>query len=493
MINLICIGCGTSLIKKNAGFYLCPNCQKKYDLIFDIPYIYKFQKHDLLSLIEIYANKLIHNDVSPFSKITLKKWHKLLKKGLLSSNRNKTLINIPDWASPWYENRFREYAIFKTLTQGINLSNKKILDVGAGLGFDSYNLISEKACITAFEFSPFLAKLGQQTLSSINWIGGSACNLPFKNHSFDYIFCNQTLHHINDLPNALKEMLRVLKIGGSIITIGDSYLSIDKDTNFELDIFNEHKDVLSGINESIISIKTMTDFFNKYEKYLSINAVSHVSNSHLPSESYLNKEINNFNLISLNYPENLKEMQHYFDAFSFKITINKKIHIKQNFVNENSILINPKKFIHQINHNTKIAYKIAQLIPNKFLNYQLLSREHGKFFLLNGLQKPILNYPWRQAYKVLRLFYSHNTKKISFSLSNPQFKTKHIIIKVNGKFTKHISLKYLWKKIKITFPQSKKNNVIEFIVSDKNDQYFLISPLNPVYLNLQIYKKFKKI
>jgi len=40
------------------------------------------------------------------------------------------------------------------------------------------------------------------------------CNLPFKDNSYDIIFCNHVLEHIPDDTKAMQELYRVLKIGG---------------------------------------------------------------------------------------------------------------------------------------------------------------------------------------------------------------------------------------------------------------------------------------
>ena len=40
------------------------------------------------------------------------------------------------------------------------------------------------------------------------------CNLPFKDNEFDVILCNHVLEHIPDDTKAIKELYRVLKVGG---------------------------------------------------------------------------------------------------------------------------------------------------------------------------------------------------------------------------------------------------------------------------------------
>ena len=39
-------------------------------------------------------------------------------------------------------------------------------------------------------------------------------NLPFNDDSFDIVFCNHVLEHIQDDTKAMKELYRVMKKGG---------------------------------------------------------------------------------------------------------------------------------------------------------------------------------------------------------------------------------------------------------------------------------------
>ena len=42
-------------------------------------------------------------------------------------------------------------------------------------------------------------------------------SLPFADETFDIVACRRAAHHFTDLPRALREMARVLKIGGRLI------------------------------------------------------------------------------------------------------------------------------------------------------------------------------------------------------------------------------------------------------------------------------------
>ena len=46
---------------------------------------------------------------------------------------------------------------------------------------------------------------------------GSSENLPFKNETFNVVFCRSTLHHLKNPKKAIDEMQRVLKPNGKII------------------------------------------------------------------------------------------------------------------------------------------------------------------------------------------------------------------------------------------------------------------------------------
>ncbi|WP_293870997.1 class I SAM-dependent methyltransferase [Flavobacterium sp.] len=51
-------------------------------------------------------------------------------------------------------------------------------------------------------------------LSPLADVKADICNLPFEDNTYDIIFCNHVLEHIQDDTKAMKEMYRVLKPGG---------------------------------------------------------------------------------------------------------------------------------------------------------------------------------------------------------------------------------------------------------------------------------------
>jgi ubiquinone/menaquinone biosynthesis C-methylase UbiE len=112
--------------------------------------------------------------------------------------------------------------------------------------------------------SPILACRGKKNIARVRWVGGFSQLLPFKTASFDYIFCNAALHHMHDIPEAISEMLRVLRPGGYLFTTCDSYRMDCAEIDYELKVFNNDPVVLLRVNEQIPRFKEYVATLEKY-------------------------------------------------------------------------------------------------------------------------------------------------------------------------------------------------------------------------------------
>lgn len=91
-----------------------------------------------------------------------------------------------------------------------------ILDVGAGTGNFSYELAKMGFQVIALEPSEVMRNQGK-THENVVWKAGAAEAIPLQNESVDAIICILASHHFTDLPQALKEMKRVLRSSGKIV------------------------------------------------------------------------------------------------------------------------------------------------------------------------------------------------------------------------------------------------------------------------------------
>ena len=82
--------------------------------------------------------------------------------------------------------------------------NTSLLDIGSGNGFFSYYL-ERDFNVTTFDFSFCMLKNNPVKPKVL----GSALELPFKNNSYDIVFCSNLLHHLWPPEVAVREMVRV--------------------------------------------------------------------------------------------------------------------------------------------------------------------------------------------------------------------------------------------------------------------------------------------
>ena len=106
------------------------------------------------------------------------------------------------------------------------------LDAGAGRGIASYALAKDGFTVTALEPDPSdivgngaIRALAAQTGLSIKVEQEISEQLPFESSSFDLVFARAVLHHIADLPAAMREFRRVLRKGGVFIATREHVIS----------------------------------------------------------------------------------------------------------------------------------------------------------------------------------------------------------------------------------------------------------------------------
>jgi SAM-dependent methyltransferase len=97
------------------------------------------------------------------------------------------------------------------------LAGRRVLDYGCGHGMASVVLARRGATVTALDLSPgYLAEARRRALAndvSVEFVQADGERLPFADASFDRVWGNAILHHL-DLRAAARELRRVLAPGG---------------------------------------------------------------------------------------------------------------------------------------------------------------------------------------------------------------------------------------------------------------------------------------
>jgi SAM-dependent methyltransferase len=121
------------------------------------------------------------------------------------------------------------------------------LDAGAGRGIASYALAKDGFKVTALEPDPSdlvgggaIRSLARDAKLPITVEENLSERLPFDDGSFDVIFARAVLHHIADLPAAMREFHRVLRPGGIFVAAREHVISNASDLPAFFDIHPLH-------------------------------------------------------------------------------------------------------------------------------------------------------------------------------------------------------------------------------------------------------------
>ena len=102
-----------------------------------------------------------------------------------------------------------------------------ILDCGCGIGTSSYFLAKEDFKVTAIDLSPlFISEARKKYGNQLNlkFFVEDASRMSFQNNSFDAICSYDMLEHVTDIKSVLREMSRVIKVGGLLIIFMPNHL-----------------------------------------------------------------------------------------------------------------------------------------------------------------------------------------------------------------------------------------------------------------------------
>lgn len=96
--------------------------------------------------------------------------------------------------------------------------NKKVLEIGCGIGIDTAEFARVGAEISAIDISSHSIELARKRLDFYSLLAdiniGDAEHLDFSENYFDFVYSWGVLHHTPDIKKAVSEVFRVLKPGG---------------------------------------------------------------------------------------------------------------------------------------------------------------------------------------------------------------------------------------------------------------------------------------
>ena len=98
---------------------------------------------------------------------------------------------------------------------------KAVLDVGTGEGYGTSHIAKVAKSVQGLEFAHPLVEHANSRYGSkkLSYMQGKAEVLPFEEYTFDTVISLQLIEHLPDYKVFIKEAYRVLKPGGTMVTV----------------------------------------------------------------------------------------------------------------------------------------------------------------------------------------------------------------------------------------------------------------------------------
>ncbi len=106
-------------------------------------------------------------------------------------------------------------------------AGERILDVAAGTGASAAPMAKAGALVTALDISHGMLEEGRRRHPDIEFVHGSATELPFDDDTFDAVTISFGLRNVQQPRAALSEFYRVLKPAGRLVVCEFSHPPVD--------------------------------------------------------------------------------------------------------------------------------------------------------------------------------------------------------------------------------------------------------------------------
>ncbi|MDB5260269.1 MAG: Methyltransferase type 11 [Candidatus Nomurabacteria bacterium] len=200
------------------------------------------------------------------------------------------------------------------LEKVVKLKNKRVLEIGCGVGTRSIQIAKRSKHLTAIEPSTKLIQEAKKTnsLENIDYQVGKAEKLKFSKGMFDAVIFTLSLHHVPPVKinNAIKEANRVVKKGGYIVFLEPTHDGnfFESEVKFDACDGDERKDKAFAYY-SILS----------YKGYKEV--------AEIPDETVFQFDSYEDFIKSMNPKKNKKEIKNFLEANNYILTASRRINI----------------------------------------------------------------------------------------------------------------------------------------------------------------------
>jgi ubiquinone/menaquinone biosynthesis C-methylase UbiE len=105
-------------------------------------------------------------------------------------------------------------------------ADSRVLDLGCGSGWASRLLAARAKSVVGVDISDEMIELAwasSRNFGNVEFKVASAEQLPFADQQFSHCFSMESLYYYEDIPQALREVHRVLESGGQFVCVVDLF------------------------------------------------------------------------------------------------------------------------------------------------------------------------------------------------------------------------------------------------------------------------------
>lgn len=136
---------------------------------------------------------------------------------------HRELVINAEADTPWHR-------MLKPFLLKEQLSQKRLLEIGCGRGdFSCWMAQNTKAVLTAADFSHTAVAKGRDYAAakglSVDWQVMDIQAIAYPDLSFDFAISSETIEHVPDPARAIRELARILKLGGKLFLTTPNYMN----------------------------------------------------------------------------------------------------------------------------------------------------------------------------------------------------------------------------------------------------------------------------
>lgn len=193
------------------------------------------------------------------------------------------------WWAKFYDSALIRHLYFERLYRRIIVlvrheastileQNATVLDVACGTGEIIARLAKAypQAKFVGVDLTPAMVQKAQQktvSLPNVEISEGNVTDLPYSDSSFDLVICSESFHHFANPKKALREIIRVSKVGGllllvdpgspsTLVTRSIAAIAATFERNKKIYSRKELRHLLEGAGFQILSVTTHS--FNSF-------------------------------------------------------------------------------------------------------------------------------------------------------------------------------------------------------------------------------------